>query len=238
MSIIRTSIISLLIGISPPTLGKSFAIFVPVIEETKEVEKAFKADATLSETNVMAFSKFRDFSGMKKLSNFEYALLPSTYLDYYDDYTPIYQVTKGNKSSFEYLIVSLERKWNLDNLKNGVIGLVDIVGRLNTKPFLSKLLNNKAFRRIRRVSKARDLYPMLALGNVNYILVSPYNFARIQKNTQAKHFMVLKSIKVKYPMIFVRKGSKATQSKNFKNIDSSTLKVLGFDSIVAIAGDE
>ena len=154
-------------------------------------------------------------------------IAPSEYLDYNKKYKGAAQFQMKGKTSFKYDVVSISKDWDASKIEKGSVGVVQVLGRKETKKQLKALVGKK-FKKIKRVTKIEDLFPLLALENANYILISPHAYQAVKDKFRADINYIKKSKDVGFPVIAVAAGASA---KDLHKINKNTLKALGFDGV-------
>ncbi|MBF0440868.1 MAG: hypothetical protein HQK54_03090 [Oligoflexales bacterium] len=210
--------------------GETLAIFLPKELESSVILKSFKESPELSNIEVTIFAKYRDFEENRHLTSFDYAILPSSYRLYNKDFTSVLQFVRGGQSHFQFSILSLGGKWTSEKLDDGVVGIIEELDRKNTKSHLGRIFEGKSFNRIKRVTKSRDLIPLLFLQNADYVVADPDDIPSENKNSLTA---VKKSQKVLYPLLYInaKKEKSSANITKFTQMPSSVLKALGFDGI-------
>lgn len=208
-------------------------IFYPTTLQAKDIEKAFEKDPINKNLKVVAFGNFEDFQTSVDAEAMDFAIVPSVYLKYYSQFQPIFQMTAAGKTTFKYLLVSLDPSWNKDRIGQGTAGIVNTIGRDKTKALVDELMANKTFKRIKQVSKVADLFPLLALGNANYALFSPQDLEKVLKDFTSKPVHVLETIEVAYPVVCIKKGKSSPLASQLGKLRPETLKVFGMDGMEA-----
>lgn len=201
-----------------------------------ERDKALKADGALSGTNVTVFGKFREFSSSVKISKPTYVIAPSSFSAINKDYKAVYQFGLNGQSKFKYLVLSSKAEWSKNKMSSGSVGIVDELGRTETKKFIQS--NVGEFKRVKRVTKADDLMPLLVLENADYIIICPKNYDVLKRKFTAKTNVVVESKDIDYPMFFVLKGTPQAEVDKLGEISADTIKSLGYSEMKKTAGAE
>ena len=210
---------------------EKLAIYVPGEMSSRDVQQAFASDPVFKGVKVLAFGSFEDFQLGLVSEDFNYVLVPGWYLQFFHDVKPIYQLTGGGQATFHFSVISLTPEWDKARLKEGIIGVVNLVGRDKTKSLVNFLLDHQPVKRIKQVSRGSEIYPLLALGNAQYALVTPQNIAAIKAEFALSPMIVSQSVAVPYPVIGSLKSKGSATSIPFSKISTNTLKLLGVDGI-------
>ncbi len=218
---------------SRSALAETLGFYLPHIYSVQTMEKIFKADPVLGKYDIMVFSKIRDFLRAHAQNPFDIAILPGSFGVHYDDFQAVLSLRKGGGDTLHFKLLALNKNWDKKNLDRGVVGVVDEIGdRKKFKSYAKELLPQKV-KRFKRIAKASDLYPMLALENVDYILMTAEDLQQVQKELKSKPFEVMHSKPVESPKIYQRKGI-SIDVEVLKGIQAKTLKQLGYDQLAQI----
>lgn len=215
--------------------NERLAIFYPTVQETREIQKVLGSDDALHGVSTSAFAKFDDFTFALEAENFQFAILPSVTPRFLPEFEPLLQFTVSNSRTFKYSVISIDSKWDKSRLSEGIAGIVDEVGRKNIKFHVEGLMAGKRFKRIKKVGKLVDLFPLLSLGNVDYILIAPGDLDSLKKDFATKTYKIVDTIDVNYPVLCAKKGYDARSAERFEKMSKATLKALGFDGITRIS---
>ncbi|WP_141736656.1 hypothetical protein [Oligoflexus tunisiensis] len=215
----------------PVEATDKLGIFYPSVKSPKEVQKAFGDDPALKHLKVLAFGTFEDFQTAVTTEDITFALVPSAYIRYFDDFEAAWQLTLDGKATFQEVVVSLDPTWNEAKLGQGIVGVINTVGRDKTRKMVNDLLGGRSFKRLKQVSKIADLYPLLALGNAQYAIFSPHNLDLVKAEFASKPIQVLRTAEVLHPLIAVRKSRKGREGNHFLKLSSRTLETLGVDGV-------
>ena len=154
---------------------------------------------------------------------------------YIAGFEPIFQFTLNDKKSFKYSVISIESKWDSTKLNEGSVGIVDEVGRKNIKPYMEEIMAGKKFKRIKQVGKVADLFPLLSLGNVNYIIIAPHDLDILKREFATKTYKIVDTIDINYPVLSIKTSYDVKKAEKFEKISKIALKTLGFDGIIKLA---
>ncbi len=207
--------------------ASKMAVFFPSTVSVTHIQKALSVDPTYKDFEVTVYKKFRDFNSVVKNIKPEVIIAPAEFLDYNTSYKGVAQLQMKGKRTFQYDVISIDKKWDASKIKSGSIGVVQVLDRKETKQQIKKIVGN-SFKKIKRVTKIEDLFPLLALENANYILISPHAYNAVKDKFRADVTYVLKSKEIGFPIIAIAKDVKL---KKLKIIQDKTVKALGFDGI-------
>ncbi len=217
---------------------KRMAVFLPLSVSPRELEKTLKNDPVLQGIEPTVFVKFDDFIEATQQKPFDFAILPSFYEQYYSDYQALYRFKKGGAESFRYLILSLEKQWTLDKINEGTVGIVDEFGRENMKKYISTIVKNKDIKKLKRVTKYDDIFPLLAMGNADYTMIPQGMMDYLKDKYKSNPIEVAKSEEVQNPVIYGRKQLTDSAVPDFSKLSQSTFKAFGFDGLTPLRNKE
>jgi hypothetical protein len=215
----------------PLKAEEKLGIYYPTVKAPKDVQRSFAEDPALKDLKVLAFGTFEDFQTAVVSDDITFALVPSAYIRYFDDFEALYQLTLDGQASFQEIVVSLDPAWNEQKLSEGIVGTINTVGRDKTRKMVEDRLSGRNFKRLKQVSKIADLYPLLALGNAQYAIFSPHDLDLVKKEFASKPIQVLRTAEVLHPVIAVRKDRKGRNSGFFLKLSPTTLKALGVNGV-------
>lgn len=210
---------------------EKLGIYYPTVKAPKDVQRAFADDPALKDLKILAFGTFEDFQTAVISDDVTFALVPSAYIRYFEDFEPLYQLTLDGQASFQEVVVSLDPAWNEQKLSEGIVGTINVVGRDKTRKMVEDRLNGRSFKRLKQVSKITDLYPLLALGNAHYAIFAPHDLDLVKKEFSSKPIQVMRTAEVLHPIIAVRKDRKGKSGSFFLKLSPATLKSIGVNGI-------
>lgn len=208
----------------------SLAVFVPGLDSAARVSSVLKADPALSGLDVNVFSKYKDFALALKSKDFNYIVTSSFFLDYVKSYDAAFQLTNSGKSVYQFRIVALDGKWSKANLGNTTLAVVEALERDDTKDFLGKVLGQGPFKRIKNISKAEDIYPILAMGNADVAFVSQDMLDSMKASFATQPKEVARSSDVRF-FVVAKKKNQTGAMPQFENLNSKSLAALGAGGI-------
>lgn len=215
----------------PLSAEEKLGIYYPTVKAPKDVQRAFADDPALKDLKVLAFGTFDDFQTAVASDDITFALVPSAYIRYFEDFEPLFQLTLDGQASFQEVVVSLDPAWNEQKLSEGIVGTINVVGRDKTRKMVEDRLNGRSFKRLKQVSKIADLYPLLALGNAHYAIFAPHDLDLVKNEFSSKPIQVMRTANVLHAVIAVRKDKKGKSSNFFLKLSPVTLKAIGVNGI-------
>ena len=207
-------------------------IYIPTWRSPKEIENALKGDKALKAVKPVVFGKYKEFTTSNKGVKFPILIVPKSHADFSKDCKPLLQFAAADGKNFKFVFVSLDKKWKASNVTKGKLGVVDELGRKNMKKF-TQTVSGQKFGKIKRVTKVEDLVPLLALGNVDHIMIRPDNLNHAKTNFKSTFYEIFKSNPVSHPIVCLSDQSKKSVAMSFQKMSKSTLKKIGFSSISA-----
>ena len=212
------------------TSGADIGVFFPTFKNTKSIEKAIKDDKATSGNKTFAFAKFTEFNSKVNEGSFDIVIAPSSFPSINKSCKSPLQITKKGKSSFRYKLIAVDKKWNKGNIATGSVGIVDELGRRAMKKYVKDITSIK-FKKIKRVTKPEDLFPLMSLGNADFVLIRPENLAESKQQFKIDTFEIMESKPVNYPIICELKKNPKNSVGNLKKLSAETLKTMGFSAV-------
>lgn len=225
-SVVATLLLCTLVpGLSASELKVYLTSAIPV----KIREKSLKSDKSLAGVDVTVFGKFREFSSSNKQTPAKYVMISSSYLQFYKGYKAVYQLEKKNNGKFRFLILSCKGDWTQEKVSEGRVGIVDELGRKETKVFVKESVGS--FKRVITVTKSEDLMTLLFMENADYIIIRPENYQAYKKKHKAKTIKIGESQVLGHAVICVQEGSTEEEIKKLGQISQKTLNTMGYSGL-------
>ena len=189
---------------APPYLlaQKRLGVFVPVVEQTRKIEKTLAQDENLSGMEITVFAGYNDFQQSTMSLTYDYLLTTHPYAQK-NACKPVTQLMCDGKNTFQYRILSQKDQFGE---APGVMGVIDILGLKGMKEFIPSVLKPK-YSQLKRVFKMVDLGPMLILGNADYILVESYLVGQLKALYKTNFYDLGASSKVPCPVVCAPSGN-------------------------------
>ncbi|MCM8526635.1 MAG: hypothetical protein NE327_08975 [Lentisphaeraceae bacterium] len=194
----------------------------------KDREKALKGDASLSGIQVTVFGQFREFESANKTAA-KYVIMPSSWIKYNSEYKPVYQFSKDGQTNTKLMILTTKPEWTMENIGKGKAGIVDELGRKNTKKYVQDIAGK--FKLIKRVTKPEDLMPLLVLENADYIIIRSDNYEVLKKKFTAKTIKVGETKTVDHAVLCVLKDTPDSEIEKLGKLSPETIKALGYSEL-------
>ncbi|MCJ8347237.1 hypothetical protein MJH12_16980 [bacterium] len=213
------------------TSADQMAIFFPINVSSRQIKSNFRQDKNYGKYRPVVFSKVKELLKVNKSKQYDYVLATESFFQFNPAYRKKFVFQRDDKDQFQFKIVSLLPDLNENDLKKGVIALVDVTKRKHLKSYMSGLLDQLSFRKIKRVSKVEDLFPILVFNNAQFILVRPQNLLQLRAEYSSPIYEVGTSKLESFPSIGVHKNS------SFNKLEKpslSIIKQLGFTSVKEI----
>jgi hypothetical protein len=204
------------------------AVFYPSSKSSKHREKSLKKIFSKNQVKPVVFAKYKEFSSLIKRENIPLIMAPSSFGVNNKDYRPLYQFQNNKKDQFQYLVISLDKNLKLNKIKK--IGVVQELKRKKMNKFVKEILNKKNIR-ISRVMKAEDIFLLLALENVDSILVTPEQLSHMKKQYKSKLYFFKTKKLIKYPQLYIKKGLNIKDYEEISRLGEKNLINLGFSGI-------
>lgn len=231
--------LSCLIFKAPSSFAKeTLGVFLATEISPNQLERVLKKDKALQDFDIKVYSQIKDFTIANEVDPFDFVILPSVFFKFNKNFQASYQFTYKGEKTFRYHVLSLEKEWTVQRMQEGTVGLIEEVERQHSKILVQEILEGKYFKRMKQVSRVQDLYPMLALGNSNYILISPNVWEGVQKTISAQPIMIIKTLELNYPQLGYASQKKdlAAKVKDLAKLSKDSIETLGFSALEQIEG--
>lgn len=215
--------------------GQELRVYQTSTIPVKDREKALKSDGSLNGIQITVFGQFREFDSANK-TKAKYLIMPSSWIKYNPDYKPVYQFSKKGKTNTKLMILATKPSCTLENIASGKVGIVDELGRKNTKTHVLDIAGK--FKLIKRVTKPEDLMPLLVLENADYIIISSDNYNILKKRFTAKTIKVGETKTVDHAVICVLKDTPESEIEKLGKLSPETIKALGYSKLNKLSRGE
>ncbi|MCO4783029.1 MAG: hypothetical protein KC646_11955 [Candidatus Cloacimonetes bacterium] len=215
--------------ISYHNLGNdSIGVYLPTDQSNIEIKKILKKDSTYSKFRITAHSKFKELLKVSKARKYDYVIAPESFFYFNKSYKKKFTFQREGTSTFKFQVISISRTLTQKNYKDGAIALLDCTKRHDAKSYVSYLLYNQDFKKVKRVSKIEDLFPSLVFNNAQFLMIRPENLNQIRSEYTSPIYVVDESIEENYPSIGIHINN------SYKSLNKPSLSIiqqLGFSSI-------
>jgi hypothetical protein len=214
---------------------ENLAIYLPTEKSNKEIKRLFKQDEKYSKFRTLVYSKIKELLKVNKSKNYDYVIAPDSFFHFNKSYKKKFTFQRNGKSKFQFQVVTISSELSESGYKDGIIAILDSTRRKNAKSYVSHLLQGRTFRKIKRVSKLEDLFPILVFRNAQYLLIRPQNLYQIRSEYTSPIYVVGESIPENYPSIGIH------INKSFQSLERpslSIIKQLGFSSVREITKEQ
>ncbi|MBF0431518.1 MAG: hypothetical protein HQK83_09580 [Fibrobacteria bacterium] len=133
---------------------------------------------------ITVFGRFEDFADKVKSHPPDAILSKPEILKSFANYFIHRSGSKDGESNEKYVLLSIDKDISVDSLSSLSIGFINLMGRKNTKLFLSEQLN--ATPKIKLVTKVEDFLPLQRFGMVDAVLIPETFVAYFTKNSNLK----------------------------------------------------
>lgn len=213
----------LVFAFSTTSMAASLGVFIPGIESAAKLGDSLKADEALKGIDVFVFSKYKDFKIAMKSKNFDFIITNSYYLNYTKDtYASNYQFNDNGKETFSYHVITLKDEWKEKNFNGATLTTVQTLERKDMNTFVSKVLNERKFKRVKNISKSEDLFPILAMNNSDLALATPKMVEDMQKAYPTKPIKIVDSIAVKN-IVFAKRNNSTAEVPDALKLNQQSL---------------
>ncbi|MCO4784007.1 MAG: hypothetical protein KC646_16890 [Candidatus Cloacimonetes bacterium] len=217
----------------------SVGIFLPEnIKPKKFIKSGVKKEHVFKGLKVKVFSSFKTLKlAIKKGKNPDILIAPSSYFASSDSYKPSLQFMLKDQNVTKRLLCSIDPKWSLKNTTSGVVGIIESVGRKETKKELAQQFAGVKFKSPSFSKSLKSLISSIGLDNTNYLIISEKNLGQLKEKFGAA-VTVLKSVpNIKYPMVGAKDGVSQDEVHKLLKLSSDTLQLIDMDKIVPCDGE-
>lgn len=208
-------------------------VFFPSTLVSAQMQKILQSDPALSKLQFTVYPNFTEFMGQHETEQAEIIIVPSAFAKYYrGTYHPVLKFVKKKGGDFHYLLLAMSKQWTEANISDGIVGIIEEVGMDKAKDYVASLIG-KSSKTIKKVTKAKDLIPLLIMENANYIMIAPDLYEKVKGEYATQGITVVKeSVAVGYPVFLARENVKDPAIvDSLKKMSAATLENLGFDGV-------
>jgi hypothetical protein len=186
-----------------------------------------KALAGKTKENVQVFTKVRKLEKAMKGNPAAAVVAPLAALEFNSKYQLALKGTKGGAAGEKYFIVAANDKVNMGNLGTRKVGVWNVMGRKNIKPFVKKYFGKSL--KTKQVSKREDLLTMMGVDLVAAVVVSESDLNWMKKKTDMTLRVLAESKSpVGFISVAIPKGGNAAGVAGLSKVPSSFLKKFSF----------
>jgi len=162
--------------LSVPAVAKNIYIFSPVDVHARFFQQ--QVAMACPSFSMVVFGRGTDFRAQLMRSPPDAIIAPFPTIDRSFGFKMIVRGMQDGSTKGNSLLVSLDNVFDVSQINNKKIGVVDILGRGRMNEFVSELL--QADMKLRRVSKNSDLLRLLTFGLVDAVLVSKNQYENMK----------------------------------------------------------
>ncbi len=217
---------TLLVTLQAIAASNRLYVFYPTDIRPKKMEKHISEYCPEIDTTV--FGKIRDFKDQM------HRLPPDAILSYAPvikknhQYTSLVQGFKQGLSHENYVLVSIGKAVNINQLSSIKIGVLDILGRKPMAAFVSKTLKTPV--KISRVTKTEDMLNLLTFNIVDAIFISQRRFEQLRGQSKQPLVATKLNLKMNLAILAVKnEKSKKLFLACFNRLGQKTNDLLGVD---------
>ncbi len=144
---------------------------------------------------------------------------------------PGLQGTAKAATSEHYLVLSIDTAVTAGEIKNKVVGAVDLLGRKKMPVFVKDVLKTGAAPKVKRVTKTEDLLPLLQFQAADVVLLPESAVGSVKKQSQL-NLVVTKvdgAVVGRAAVAFTNEAKRATLEKAIAGLNAKVSNKLGVD---------
>lgn len=180
------------------------------------------------EIDTTVFAKIKDFEELIQRIPPDAILSYAPVVNNKIQYSSLIQGYKQGQPDENYVLVSLDKAVDINQLSSLKIGVLDILGRKAMKSFINKKLGAKV--KIARVTKTEDILNLLTFGLVDAIFVSQQRYNKFHIHSQLPLVATQLNLKMDLAVLAVKNHeSKELFLNCFNRLSKQTNTLLGVD---------
>ncbi|WDE12455.1 hypothetical protein [Thalassomonas haliotis] len=162
--------------------AESLFVFLPTQVRAKVMQQ--QISQICPELEVTVFGRGKDFRRQIKSTppNAVLSLMPI--IEQLGSFAPVLRGSKNGQTRENYVLVSVGRPLNMQDIAQKKIGVVDLLGRKPMGAFIADAFPVAV--KLKRVTKTEDLLPLLTFGSVEAVLVSESHFLQLKAKSNLK----------------------------------------------------
>jgi hypothetical protein len=201
-------------------------VFYPTDIRPKKMEKHITRHCP--EVNITVFGKIKDFEEQIQRVPPDAILSLPPVIKKNPNFSSHIEGLKEGQRQESYILVSMNKAVDLNDLGSIKIGVLDILGRKPMKVFVSETLGTKV--KIVRVTKTEDILNLLTFDLANALFVSQQSYEKFRVQSQLPLISTKLDIKMDLITMAVKENdTKQVFLKCFKRLDQQTNALLGVD---------
>ena len=218
--------ILLLSGMQTVLANNSLYVFYPTDIRPSKMAKHISEYCPEIDTTV--FGKIKDFKEQIHSSPPDAILSYAPVVEKNQQYSSLVQGYKQGLSNENYVLVSIKKPVNIEQLSSIKFGVLDILGRKAMNSFMTKKLGSKV--KISRVTKTEDILNLLSFGLVDAIFISQQRYNKFRIQSQLPLVATSLNYKMDLAVLAVKNGSsKGIYSNCVNQLGRQTNALLGVD---------
>jgi hypothetical protein len=205
---------------------KLLYVFYPTDIRPKKMEKHITQHCP--EIDITVFGKIKDFEEQTKRTYPDAILSYAPVIKKNHQYSLFVQGLKQGSSKENYVLVSIDKPVEIQQLSSLKVGVLDILGRKAMKSFINTTLGTKV--KIARVTKTEDILNLLTFGMVDTLFVSQQRYEKFREKSQLNLIATKLNIKMDLAILAVKNNeSKDIFLNCFNRLGKQTNMLLGVD---------
>lgn len=157
-------------------------VFYPSVMRPSVVQQ--KIVEACGDLKITVFGRFQDFKEKVEADRPGLIITKPEVLQYINNYRVQLAGFRDGRNEEPCLLLSIDRKVDLDSIPEMTIGAVDFLGKSGMEKYMAGLMNRQV--RLNRVVKIEDLLPMLTFNKARAVLAGEGTLEYIRKTTSLK----------------------------------------------------
>jgi len=206
--------------------NNSLYVFYPTDIRPNKMEKHIGQHCPEIKSTV--FGKIKDFEEQTERVPPDAILSYAPVIKKNQQYSSVVHGLKQGRSDENYVLVSIKKPVDINNLSSLKIGVLDILGRKAMKSFVNKTLGTRV--KITRVTKTEDILNLLTFDLVDALFVSQQRYNKFLTQSQLNLVATKLDISIDLAILAVKNdNSKELFLNCFNRLGKKTNTLLGVD---------
>lgn len=162
--------------------GAKVFVFYPSLARPLAIQDALAGKCP--GLDITVFGRLADLQALVGRERPQAILAQNAVLRQFPEYQPRLQGIRNGAATEDFVLVSIDRPFDMSKLAGASIGVVGMLDRKEMDGFVGGLVAGTP--RVNRVTKVEDLLPLLIFQSVGAVLVSEANMLEFRKKSQAR----------------------------------------------------
>lgn len=136
------------------------------------------------ENEITVFEHFKDFENKVASDTPDAIIAPAFTATLFEGYSPTLDGISNGSTNEDYVAVSVNRKLDLDSIRNRTIGVLEVCSRRDIQKFITAFFISAP--KFKTVVKVEDFLPLLTFSMVDAVLVPARYAEYLEKSSNLK----------------------------------------------------